>query len=152
MMNHGNILCLSFTQNSEDILAVKEFILSKFDYLPPIVIKIETSQALENLDAIIDTAMTFPKVSLLVARGDLVSECGWENLAKAQEKIYLKAKSYNLPVILATGILEEFIQKGIPSRAEILDFHYANKFDCILINKGKYMYEVIDFCNNYFKS
>ena len=149
MMNHGDILCLSFIQTKDDVQLIYNHLMERYSKLPPVVIKIETCKAVENLHEILTAGQSFPEIAILVARGDLVSECGWKEMARIQDYIYTEADTTGLPVILATGILEEFNKTGLPTRAEITDFQYSQKYDCILINKGQYMYDVIKFCNSY---
>jgi len=52
-----------------------------------IVLKIETRRALENLPTLVWAAMRSEAVGVMIARGDLAVECGYERLAEVQEEI-----------------------------------------------------------------
>ena len=147
IIEHGDIVSFSFTKNFNDIEFYLKELKKRVKVLPPVVIKIETCKAIENLHEILLAGMQLPNVAILVARGDLVSECGWKALPLVQEKIYSFARAANLPVILATQILEQFNITGTPTRAEIIDFYHANKFDCLLLNKGANLFKLIEFIN-----
>lgn len=138
-------LCFSFVQSAADIVDIEKEISKHRKADMPVVIKIETFKAVRNLGEIILAAMRFPKVSLLIARGDLVSECGWSALPEIQEKISKLGRAAHLPIILATEILESFNQNGIHTRPEMIDLHLARKFDCLLLNKGPNIFETVDF-------
>ncbi len=148
IINHGDIVSFSFTKSVQDIENYYQEIKKFTKLLPPVVIKIETCKAVENLHEILLACMRFPKVAVLVARGDLVSECGWKNLAEIQEKIYKYTRAAHLPNIIATEVLEQFNSTGLPLRSEIIDLHHAKKFDCILLNKGTYIFQLINFIKN----
>ena len=145
IIRNKQMVSFSFAHSSQDINNLYQEITKETDTLHSVVIKIETCKAVDNLQEIFLAAMQFPVVAIMVARGDLVSECGWKALPEVQEKIYNYARSAHLPVILATEILEQFNIKGTPTRAGIIDLHHANKFDCLLLNKGKNLFKVIEF-------
>ena len=52
-----------------------------------IVLKIETRQAFQNLPELLLAAMKGRCVGVMIARGDLAVECGYERLAEVQEEI-----------------------------------------------------------------
>lgn len=52
-----------------------------------LVLKIETQPAFERLPQILMTAMARPKVGVMIARGDLAVEVGYERMAELQEEI-----------------------------------------------------------------
>ena len=138
------ILCFSFVRTARDVANIKKEIEKHRPASMPIVIKIETFQAIQNLAEIILAAMRFPKVAILIARGDLVSECGWMALPEIQFQIEKYARAAHLPIILATEILESFNQTGQHTRPEMIDLHVAQNYDCILLNKGENLFEVIE--------
>lgn len=65
--------------------------------------------------------MRSPSAGVMIARGDLAVECGFERLAEVQEEILWMAEASHTPVIWATQVLENLAKDGIPSRAEITD-------------------------------
>lgn len=145
VIQKDGILCFSFVQSAADIISIEKEISKHRKPDMPVVIKIETCKAIQNLEEIILATMRFPNVALLIARGDLVSECGWAALPAIQEKIGKFARAAHLPVILATEIMESFNQKGIHTRPEMIDLYHARHFDCLLLNKGPNIFETVEF-------
>jgi pyruvate kinase len=74
--------------------------------------------------------LDIPKFGILIARGDLAVEIGFENLALAQEDILCLCEAAHTPVILATQVLETLAKSGLPTRAE-----------CVMLDKGKHILE-----------
>jgi len=73
------------------------------------------------LPALMLAAMAAPSAGVMIARGDLAVECGYERMAEIQEEILCCAEAAHMPVIWATQVLETLGKTGIPSRAEISD-------------------------------
>ena len=73
---------------------------------PAVVLKIETKRGFENLPAMLLTAMQAPCCGVMIARGDLAVECGFERLAEVQEEILWICEAAHVPVIWATQVLE----------------------------------------------
>jgi pyruvate kinase len=63
-----------------------------------IVLKIETRQAFEQLPQLLLTAMRRPKIGVIIARGDLAVECGYERLAELQEEILWLCEAAHPPL------------------------------------------------------
>ena len=108
-----------------------------------IVLKIETRQAFENLPQLLLTAMRHPRVGVMIARGDLAVECGYERLAELQEEILWLCEAAHLPVIWATQILEQLAKTGNPARAEISDAAMSERAECAMLNKGPYINDAV---------
>jgi pyruvate kinase len=108
-----------------------------------IVLKIETRQAFEHLPQLLLTAMRHPRVGVMIARGDLAVECGYERLAELQEEILWLCEAAHLPVIWATQILEQLTKTGNPSRAEISDAAMSERAECAMLNKGPYINDAV---------
>ena len=104
-----------------------------------IILKIETQSGFNNLTDILIEAMQAPRVGVMIARGDLAVECGWENMARIQEEILSLCQSAHVPVVWATQVLENLAKKGIPSRAEITDAAMAQRAECVMLNKGPHI-------------
>jgi pyruvate kinase len=83
---------------------------------PLVVAKIETRAAVENLAGIIDAS-----AAIMVARGDLGTECDLAELPHLQKKIISESVSAGLPVITATQMLDSMIHNATPTRAEASD-------------------------------
>jgi pyruvate kinase len=108
-------IALSFVRQAEDVKILRDFLLENGGQLP-IVSKIETMEALDNLEDIV-------KVSdgIMVARGDLGVEATLEWIPFYQKKIIKLANQYGKPVITATEMLESMITNATPTRAELTD-------------------------------
>jgi len=108
-----------------------------------LVLKIETRRAFANLPALLLAALRSPSAGVMIARGDLAVECGFERLAEVQEEILWLSEAAHLPVIWATQVLETLARTGQPSRAEITDAAMAERADCVMLNKGPYVVEAV---------
>jgi pyruvate kinase len=108
-----------------------------------IVLKIETRKAFEALPDLLLAAMQGGPVGVMIARGDLAVECGFERLAEVQEEILWFAEAAHVPVIWATQVLERLAKDGIPSRAEITDAAMSSRAECVMLNKGPYIVDAV---------
>ena len=104
-----------------------------------LILKIETRQAFERLPNLILTAMRHNPVGVMIARGDLAVECGYERMAEVQEEILWICEAAHMPVIWATQVLESLAKRGQPSRAEITDAAMGERAECVMLNKGPYI-------------
>ncbi len=104
-----------------------------------VVLKIETRRGFERLPDLLHAAMRSPCHGVMVARGDLAVECGWERLAEVQEEILWIAEAAHMPVIWATQVLERLAKEGHPSRAEITDAAMGVRAECVMLNKGRHL-------------
>ena len=110
---------------------------------PGLVLKIETRRAFDDLPALLLAAMRSPASGVMIARGDLAVECGYERLAEVQEEILWMAEASHTPVIWATQVLEGLTKTGIPSRAEITDAAMGERAECVMLNKGPYIVDAV---------
>ena len=108
-------ISLSYVRNAQDILLVKH-ILGRLDYKPELIAKVETADALENLDEILDEV---DKVN--IDRGDLSSDIGILRLSQSQAKVITAGKTKGKDVFLATQCLKSMETRPIPLIPEILD-------------------------------
>ncbi len=113
-----------------------------------IVLKIETRQGFEHLPQLLLTAMRRPRVGVMIARGDLAVECGYERMAELQEEILWLCEAAHLPVIWATQVLEQLAKTGLPSRAEISDAAMSERAECVMLNKGPYLDDAVTVLDN----
>ena len=139
---HADLIGLSFVQNPTDVEWLQEQ-LRKRGAEPGIVLKIETRAAFEKLPDILLAAMRSPRVGVMIARGDLGVELGFERLAEVQEEILWLAEAAHLPVIWATQVLESLAKRGQPSRAEVTDAAMGARAECVMLNKGPHIVEAI---------
>jgi pyruvate kinase len=110
----------SFVRKPEDIEHTKE-LLAKFGAPDiPVIAKIETLQAIDNLEEIIDKSD-----GVMVARGDLGVEVPVQKVPLLQKRIIEIANAQSKPVITATQMLETMIENPVPTRAEATDIANA---------------------------
>jgi pyruvate kinase len=140
---YADMVGLSFVQHASDVHLLRQHLhrLGRDDI--GIVLKIETIQGFENLPELMLAAMAGPSAGVMIARGDLAVECGYERLAEVQEEILWCAESAHMPVIWATQVLETLAKTGIPSRAEISDAGLGVRAECVMLNKGPYITDAI---------
>jgi pyruvate kinase len=106
-------VAISFVRRSEDIDAVRAAV---GDSATMLVAKIETSEAIDDLDAIVKSAD-----AVMVARGDLGIRLPLEDVPFHQKQIIRSAVRFGRPVITATQMLESMINSPVPTRAEVTD-------------------------------
>lgn len=111
-------IALSFIQSPDDIREAREIIeaASGSNKDIPVMAKIETVEAVENIEDI-----TREADGLMVARGDLAMAIGLEEVPFLQKKIIHLANDMAKPVVTATQMLETMIEVSTPTRAEITD-------------------------------
>ena len=79
-----------------------------------VVVKIETRRAFDAARrASLLAAMAGYPVGVMIARGDLAVECGFERLAELQEEILWMCEAAHVPVVWATQVLETLAKKGM---------------------------------------
>jgi len=139
---HADTVNFSFVNDEND---VQELIseLSKYETSVGIILKIETQKGFKNLPRILLKAMqTFP-IGVMIARGDLAIETGWKNFATIQEEIMRICEAAHIPDVWATQVLENLAKKGVPSRAEITDAAMSQRAECVMLNKGVYIFKAV---------
>jgi pyruvate kinase len=141
---HADVVNMSFVNTPDDISELLNELKSyNAAERTGIILKIETQQAFENLSEILLEAMQTTSIGVMIARGDLAIECGWENIGRIQEEILWMCQAAHVPTIWATQVLENLAKKGLPSRAEITDAVMAQRADCVMLNKGPYISRAI---------
>jgi pyruvate kinase len=108
-------VALSFVRRSEDVRHVRE-ICEAWGKPTPIVAKIETPAAVEDLEGIIVAAD-----AIMIARGDLGVEFPPERVPVLQKQIVGLARIHRRPVIVATEMLQSMVHATRPTRAEASD-------------------------------
>ena len=114
-VNKVDFVALSFCRTKMDVENLRKE-LEKRKMKSMVVAKIESREALDNIDEIIEAAD-----GIMVARGDLGVEVPIEELAYWQKKIIEKCRVRNKPVITATQMLQSMIENLRPTRAEATD-------------------------------
>lgn len=140
-----DVVGLSFVREADDITAFyRELDRRQLDDLG-VVLKIETGNAFQQLPGIVLAALRRNVVGVMIARGDLGVEVGFERMAELQEEIASLCAAAHLPVIWATQVLETLAKKGMPSRAEVSDVVMAARTQCVMLNKGPHVVAAVKF-------
>jgi pyruvate kinase len=143
VIGHADAVGLSFVKRPADIVSIQGEMDKLEDSGSGLIIKIETKKGIKNLSRLLLTAMQRYPAAVMIARGDLAVECGWEQLAELQEEILWQCKAAHMPVIWATQVLEHKTKKGQASRAEISDAAMSQRADCVMLNKGPHILAAI---------
>jgi pyruvate kinase len=144
---HVDSVGLSFVRRPRDVLDLENELTALNSQHIGVVLKIENRQAFENLPRLLLTALRSPPVGVMVARGDLAVEVGFERLAELQEEILSLCEAAHVPVIWATQVLENMAKKGLPSRAEVSDAAMSARAECVMLNKGPHIVETVKLLN-----
>ncbi len=143
IVEYADILGISFAQSDKDIKELQDMLKEINKESIAIVPKIETKLALKNLPKILEQLLQGDKFALMIARGDLAIEVGFDNLPYVQEEIFNICEAAHVPVIYATQILEGKMKNNLPSRAEVIDAANAQRADCVMLNKGPFVVDTI---------
>jgi pyruvate kinase len=135
----ADIVGYSFVRTDADVRELQSQLAALGRPDLPLILKIETRRAFDNLPGLLLAAMRSTTAGVMIARGDLAVECGYERLAEAQEEILWMAEASHTPVIWATQVLERLAKDGIPSRAEITDAAMGERAECVMLNKGPHI-------------
>jgi pyruvate kinase len=130
---------LSFANHPADIRALREELCARGGEHVGVVVKIETKRGFANLPGILLEAMKFPACGVMIARGDLAVEAGFERLAEVQEEILWVCEAAHVPVVWATQVLEALTKRGHATRAEITDAAMGQAAECVMLNKGPHI-------------
>lgn len=139
----ADLVGLSFVQRAEDVRTLRHQLQAQGAPDLGVLLKIETRRAFENLPELVLAAMAGEAAGLMIARGDLAVECGYERLAEVQEELLWAAEAAHLPVVWATQVLETLAKTGQPSRAEITDAAMGERAECVMLNKGPHIVEAM---------
>jgi len=129
----------SFVRQESDVLELQSRLEELGGKDLGIILKIETREGFEQLPKLLLAAMRSRAVGVMIARGDLAVECGYQRLAEIQEEILWICEAAHMPVIWATQVLESLAKTGIPSRSEITDAAMGERAECVMLNKEPYI-------------
>jgi pyruvate kinase len=145
---HADLVGLSFVRSPEDVLELQRELALRSTRASGILVKIETRQAFEALPRILLAGMRARPLGVMVARGDLAVEVGFERLAEVQEEILWLCEAAHVPVVWATQVLDGLTRKGRPSRAEVTDAAMSVRAECVMLNKGPHAAEAVRFLDD----
>lgn len=148
---HADIVAMSFANTPGDVKSLLAHIkrIGKGD--PGIVLKIETRRGFGNLPAMLLEAMKSRSCGVMIARGDLAVETGFERLAEVQEEILWLCEAAHVPAIWATQVLETLAKQGSATRAEITDAAMGHRAECVMLNKGPHILDALKALDNILK-
>ncbi len=141
--NEVDFIAISFVRSAKDILILKKE-MKKINLKAKIIAKIETKNAIKNIDIIIEQSD-----GIMIARGDLGIQMPIEKVPYYQKLLIEKAHQNNKFVITATQMLQTMITSKIPTRAEVSDVANAcyDGTDALMLSgetaNGKYPVEAV---------
>jgi pyruvate kinase len=123
-------IAMSFVRRAEDMLTIRD-IAQAWGAPTPVIAKIETPDAVENLESIVAASD-----GVMVARGDLGVEFPPERVPVIQRQILAVARRVRRPVIVATEMLQSMTKSSRPTRAEASDVANAvySGTDCLMLS------------------
>lgn len=114
-------VALSFVENADQITAIRRLLRDRGANIG-IVAKVESANALRNLESIVAAAD-----AVMVARGDLGSAIQYEKVPYWQEQIADECRRHGKPCLISTHFLESMVLYPTPTRAEVTDMTEAVK-------------------------
>ncbi|NYZ16614.1 hypothetical protein HL658_29060 [Azospirillum sp. RWY-5-1] len=143
---HADMVGYSFVQSATDVRLLQEELAARRpeDWTRiALIAKIETPVAVRNLPEIIVQAAARQPFGVMIARGDLAVEIGFERLAEMQEEILWLCEAAHVPVIWATQVLESLVKTGLPTRGDMTDAAMAARAECVMLNKGPFIADAV---------
>lgn len=141
-------LAVSFPKNATDMEMARQLANvagEPFQHKPALIAKIERSEAIPVLEAILKASD-----GIMVARGDLAVEVGNAAVPALQKRMIRMARELDKVVITATQMMESMIVNPVPTRAEVSDVANAvlDGTDAVMLSAetaaGKYPVETIE--------
>ena len=139
VVKNADIVSYSFVRTEADVLELQSHLAKLSGEKLGIILKIETREGFDHLPRLLLALMRSRALGVMIARGDLAVECGYQRLAEVQEEILWVCEAAHMPVIWATQVLESLAKNGIPSRSEITDAAMGERAECVMLNKGPYI-------------
>jgi pyruvate kinase len=145
MIGGVDLVAMSFVSTPDDVHRLHA-LLDRLDAGDVgVILKIERRTAMDNLPELLLATLSRPPMALMVARGDLAVEIGFDLLPELQEEILWFGAAAHTPVILATQVLESLAKRGAPTRAEVTDAAWASRAECVMLNKGPFIPDAMQF-------
>ncbi|QNG18696.1 pyruvate kinase [Rhodococcus triatomae] len=139
----ADIVEISFVRTADDVRELLGLLEEKDALDIGVVVKLETVAGFEALPEVLLELMRWKRVGVMIARGDLAVEAGFERLAEVQEETLWLCEAARVPVIWATQVLDSLADAGVPTRAEVTDAAQGERAECVMLNKGPYIVEAI---------
>jgi len=145
--HHVDYVALSFVSDEQDVLEAAGLVKPRLSRCR-IVAKIETREAVKNVDRIIDASD-----GIMIARGDMGVSLAIYAVPIIQKQIIAKCNAAGKFVITATQMLEHMTDHNRPTRAEVADVANAilDGTDFVMLSGetavGKYPYEAVKMMN-----
>jgi pyruvate kinase len=147
-VRYTDMIGLSFANEPSDVRALHQHLQMCGRVDVGIILKIETKRGFSNLPAMLLEALKFSNSGVMIARGDLAVECGFERMSEIQEEILWVCESAHIPVIWATQVLEGLTKYGQVSRAEVSDAAMSQAAEAVMLNKGPHIIEAVKMLDN----
>ncbi|MBN2630341.1 MAG: pyruvate kinase [Rhodobacteraceae bacterium] len=144
---HADAIDYSFVQDADDVAQLQDALAQERpdDWRRlGLILKIETRRAIRNFPDMLVRAAGRQPTAVMIARGDLAVEIGFARLAEMQEELLWLCEAAHIPVIWATQVLESYLKTGVPSRGEMTDAAMAARAECVMLNKGPFLFEGIE--------
>ncbi len=139
VVRHADLVGLSFVHTPSDLEQLRAELARLGRPRMGVVLKLEVRRGFAELPGILLAALRSPPVGVMIARGDLAVEVGFERLAEVQEEILWLCEAAHMPAIWATQVLEGLTKSGLPSRAEVTDAAMGERAECVMLNKGPHV-------------
>jgi pyruvate kinase len=140
---NADLIGFSFVKSPLDLSELRSLLHEISEKTPAVILKIETPDAVKNLPMLIMEGMKMKGFGIMIARGDLAVEIGFDRLGEIQEQILWICEAAHVPVIWATQVLESLNKSGLASRSEITDAGLSAHADCVMLNKGDHIIKAI---------
>ena len=141
-------IAVSFPKNATDMEMARQLANvagEPWRHKPGLIAKIERSEAIPNLEAILKASD-----GVMVARGDLAVEVGAAAVPALQKRMIKAARALDKVAITATQMMESMIVNPVPTRAEVSDVANAvlDGTDAVMLSAetavGRYPVETIE--------
>ncbi|MEO7853711.1 MAG: pyruvate kinase [Rubrivivax sp.] len=119
MSFQADYLAVSFPKNATDMEMARQLANVAGEthrHKPALIAKIERSEAIPNLEAILRASD-----GIMVARGDLAVEVGAATVPALQKRMIRMAREMDKLTITATQMMESMVLNPVPTRAEVSD-------------------------------
>lgn len=139
-----DFVAVSFPKSAADMYMARQ-LLRAAGSAAMLIAKIERTEAVANLDEILDASD-----GIMVARGDLAVEVGDAAVPALQKKMIRAARDRNKLTITATQMMESMITSPVPTRAEVSDVANAvlDGTDAVMLSaetaSGQFPVEVVE--------